>query len=65
MFRARLRTLGVQEYRIKFEANSSVFAGGIGGDAGRDWLLYGVGGSRTMHHAWVPYFDFLKSADFV
>ncbi|KAF8958910.1 guanine nucleotide binding protein, alpha subunit [Flammula alnicola] len=64
VIRARLRTLGVQEYRIKFEANSSVFAGGIGGDAGRDWLLYDVGGSRTMRHAWVPYFDNIQAIIF-
>ncbi|KAF8958804.1 guanine nucleotide binding protein, alpha subunit [Flammula alnicola] len=57
VIRARLRTLGVQEYRIKFEANSSVFAGGIGGDAGRDWLLYD-------RHAWVPYFDNIQAIIF-
>jgi len=64
--RARLRTLGVQEYRITFGTSASVFAGGpmqsffyflrilipalggVGGDGGKEWLLYDVGGSRTM-----------------
>jgi len=45
--RARLRTLGVQEYRVNFEPSTSIFSGGVGGDAGREWLLYDVGGSRT------------------
>jgi hypothetical protein len=63
--RARLRTLGVQEYRITFETSVTPFAGrlthsffifrilipvlgGLGGDGGKEWLLYDVGGSRTM-----------------
>ncbi|PCH43186.1 G-protein alpha subunit [Wolfiporia cocos MD-104 SS10] len=46
--RARLRTLGVQEYKIKFETGPA---------AGSDWCLYDVGGSRTQRAAWFPYFD--------
>ncbi|KZT64204.1 G-alpha-domain-containing protein [Daedalea quercina L-15889] len=46
--RARLRTMGVQEYNIKFE---------IGPAAGTEWLMYDVGGSRTQRAAWFPYFD--------
>lgn len=46
--RARLRTLGVQEYRINFEKGPA---------AGSEWCLYDVGGSRTQRAAWFPYFD--------
>ncbi|CCM04111.1 uncharacterized protein FIBRA_06271 [Fibroporia radiculosa] len=46
--RARLRTLGVQEYPIKFETGPAT---------GSDWILYDVGGSRTQRAAWFPYFD--------
>ncbi|KZT03259.1 G-protein alpha subunit [Laetiporus sulphureus 93-53] len=46
--RARLRTLGVQEYKIKFEKGPA---------AGSEWCLYDVGGSRTQRAAWFPYFD--------
>ncbi|KAI0944664.1 hypothetical protein AcW1_002324 [Taiwanofungus camphoratus] len=46
--RARLRTLGVQEHRIKFETGPA---------AGSEWCLYDVGGSRTQRAAWLPYFD--------
>ncbi|PPQ76441.1 hypothetical protein CVT26_012955 [Gymnopilus dilepis] len=64
--RARLRTTGVQEYRIQLEtANTTVFSGGIGGDAGKEWILYDVGGSRTMRHAWVPYFDNVQAIIFL
>ncbi|KAJ3505431.1 hypothetical protein NLJ89_g7420 [Agrocybe chaxingu] len=64
--RARLRTFGVQEYRISFEPqNTGIFAGGIGGDAGKEWLLYDVGGSRTVRHAWLPYFDNVQAIIFL
>ncbi|THH26385.1 hypothetical protein EUX98_g7798 [Antrodiella citrinella] len=46
--RARLRTLGVQEYHIHFDTGPA---------AGMDWVLYDVGGSRTQRAAWTPYFD--------
>ncbi|PCH43955.1 G-alpha-domain-containing protein [Wolfiporia cocos MD-104 SS10] len=54
--RARLRTMGVQEYRFKFER---------GPDAGRDWLLYDVGGARSSRHAWAPYFDDINAIIFL
>ncbi|GLB39465.1 putative G protein alpha subunit [Lyophyllum shimeji] len=64
--RARLRTLGVQEYKIQFEQNSSFLGNvGLGGDFGRDWILYDVGGSRTVRHAWVPYFEALNAIIFL
>ncbi|EIW56415.1 G-alpha-domain-containing protein [Trametes versicolor FP-101664 SS1] len=46
--RARLRTLGVQEHRIKFNKGPA---------AGSEWCIYDVGGSRTQRIAWYPYFD--------
>ncbi|KAI0772348.1 G-alpha-domain-containing protein [Trametes elegans] len=46
--RARLRTLGVQEHRIKFHKGPA---------AGSEWCIYDVGGSRTQRIAWYPYFD--------
>ncbi|KAI0633064.1 guanine nucleotide binding protein, alpha subunit [Trametes polyzona] len=46
--RARLRTLGVQEHRIKFNKGPA---------SGSEWCIYDVGGSRTQRMAWYPYFD--------
>ncbi|KAF9000823.1 G-protein alpha subunit [Cyathus striatus] len=82
--RARLRTLGVQEYRIQFEqpakennflpctsSSSSLLpvktnnAVSALQDFGKEWILYDVGGSRTMRHAWVPYFDNVNAIIFL
>jgi len=46
--RARLRTVGVQEHRLKFEGGPII---------GNEWAIYDVGGSRTSRAAWLPYFD--------
>ncbi|KAF9473675.1 G-alpha-domain-containing protein [Pholiota conissans] len=61
--RARLRTLGVQEYRIHFDGQ--VGHGAISNDMGQDWILYDVGGSRTIRHAWVPYFENIQAIIFL
>lgn len=56
--RARLRTLGVQEYKVKFEPQTG--KGSISNSIinfGNEWLLYDVGGSRTGRNAWIPYFE--------
>ncbi|KAF8644193.1 hypothetical protein AX16_008633 [Volvariella volvacea WC 439] len=66
--RARLRTLAVQEYRIQFEQNTStqlLSAVGLGGTQGGEWIIYDVGGSRTMRHAWVPFFDNVNAIIFL
>lgn len=66
--RARLRTLGVQEYKLEFPSNipNNTFAGGITGvDFGGDWRIYDVGGSRTARHAWLPYFDNVQTIIFL
>ncbi|KAJ7601881.1 guanine nucleotide-binding protein alpha subunit [Mycena polygramma] len=46
--RARLRTVGVQEWRIELEQSNAY---------GSEWVIYDVGGCRSVRHAWVPYFD--------
>ncbi|KAF8064289.1 guanine nucleotide binding protein, alpha subunit [Lyophyllum atratum] len=48
VIRARLRTLGVQEYRFIFDHGRTV---------GQEWRLYDVGGTRSSRAAWYPYFD--------
>ncbi|KAF9450753.1 G-alpha-domain-containing protein [Macrolepiota fuliginosa MF-IS2] len=48
VIRARLRTLGVQEYRFIFDHGRTV---------GQEWRLYDVGGTRSSRSAWYPYFD--------
>ncbi|RPD53456.1 G-alpha-domain-containing protein [Lentinus tigrinus ALCF2SS1-7] len=54
--RARLRTVGVQEYRLAME-NYERPVGATASDVSRDWMIYDVGGSRTSRAAWYPYFD--------
>ncbi|KAJ6447517.1 guanine nucleotide binding protein, alpha subunit [Mycena sanguinolenta] len=42
ILRARLKTLGVSEYRIKMTS------GGLTGNISRDWRIYDVGGHRSL-----------------
>lgn len=66
--RARLRTLGVQEYRIQFDHDTEgTFLRNVGRNmvSGSEWILYDVGGSRTMRHAWLPYFDNVNAIIFL
>ncbi|KAG9227202.1 hypothetical protein CCMSSC00406_0004259 [Pleurotus cornucopiae] len=58
--RARLRTVGVQEHRILFEQDPR-----LGHEFGREWLIYDVGGARTMRHAWLPFFDNVNAVIFL
>ncbi|KAJ3538840.1 hypothetical protein NMY22_g4998 [Coprinellus aureogranulatus] len=46
--KARLRTLGVQEYKFIFDHGRTV---------GQEWRIYDVGGTRSSRAAWYPYFD--------
>lgn len=68
IIRARLRTVGVQEYRIKFgpEPGSHIL-GNVGGTSvfGNEWIIYDVGGSRTLRHAWLPYFEGVNAIIFL
>ena len=46
--RARLRTVGVQEHVLTLES---------GPEPGREWIIYDVGGSRSLRAQWPAYFD--------
>ncbi|KIJ39014.1 hypothetical protein M422DRAFT_32883 [Sphaerobolus stellatus SS14] len=48
VLRARLKTVGVTEYRFTRETPNTM---------GADWRIYDVGGSRTQRAAWAPYFQ--------
>ncbi|KIK50115.1 hypothetical protein GYMLUDRAFT_51375 [Collybiopsis luxurians FD-317 M1] len=61
--RSRLRTLGVQEYRINVVDQSNTF--NKNGPSGREWILYDVGGSRTMRRAWIPFFEDVNAIIFL
>ncbi|KAK7055482.1 guanine nucleotide binding protein, alpha subunit [Favolaschia claudopus] len=45
IIRARLRTVGVQEYRVSSHS------------AGSEWRMYDVGGTRSSRAVWYSYFD--------
>lgn len=54
--RARLRTVGIQEHRLKFKHGP--FDNPKGKDAtGWEWRIFDVGGCRTSRAAWLPFFD--------
>ncbi|KAJ7910675.1 guanine nucleotide binding protein, alpha subunit [Mycena leptocephala] len=59
ILRARLKTLGVSEHRIK------MVSGGMTGSISRDWRIYDVGGHRSLVTAWAPYFDDMHSIIFL
>ncbi|KAJ6615740.1 guanine nucleotide binding protein, alpha subunit, partial [Mycena sp. CBHHK59/15] len=52
--RARLRTLRIVTTGSSLEAESF----------GSEWDIYDVGGSRSMRHAWLPYFDSVNAIIF-
>ncbi|EIN08840.1 G-alpha-domain-containing protein [Punctularia strigosozonata HHB-11173 SS5] len=56
ILRARIKTLGVSEYRFTLGTNGSV---------GRDWRVYDVGGHRSLVAAWVPFFDDMNAIIFL
>jgi len=53
VIRARLRTLGVQEYSFWVE------------QTGHEWLMYDVGGTRSSRAHWYPYFDDMNAIIFL
>jgi guanine nucleotide-binding protein subunit alpha len=53
VIRARLRTLGVQEYSFSVE------------QTGHEWLMYDVGGTRSSRAHWYPYFDDMNAIIFL
>ncbi|KIY68130.1 heterotrimeric G protein alpha subunit [Cylindrobasidium torrendii FP15055 ss-10] len=52
--RARLRTVGIQEYEVQFN-HSPVEVPLV--DGAWKWRIYDVGGCRTMRAAWLPFFE--------
>ncbi|KAF9804442.1 hypothetical protein IEO21_09402 [Rhodonia placenta] len=48
VLKARLKTVGVSEYRFEMEAGS---------EQGTQWRIIDVGGSRSQKETWVPFFD--------
>ncbi|KAI0088915.1 guanine nucleotide binding protein, alpha subunit [Irpex rosettiformis] len=58
VLRARIRTLGVQEYTIPFETSGESPPPHLGFSKRdwHEWKVYDVGGSRTSRAAWIPYF---------
>ncbi|KAI0065277.1 G-alpha-domain-containing protein [Artomyces pyxidatus] len=57
ILRARIKTLGVSEHRFTLKSSNNVL--------GRDWLVYDVGGHRSLRAAWVPYFDDMNAIIFL
>lgn len=56
VIRARLRTMGVQEHRIKMES---------GPYQGREWVIYDVGGARSQRAQWAKYFNAIHAIIFL
>jgi len=50
VLKARLKTVGVSEYRFELEAAA-------GRESGTEWQIIDVGGSRSQRATWVPFFD--------
>ncbi|KIY47327.1 G-alpha-domain-containing protein [Fistulina hepatica ATCC 64428] len=50
VLKARLKTVGVCEYKFEMEVNS-------GRDAAHEWRIVDVGGSRSQVSTWMPFFD--------
>ncbi|KAH7907599.1 guanine nucleotide binding protein, alpha subunit [Hygrophoropsis aurantiaca] len=67
--RARLRTFGVEEHRFLMENGTHGANSGLGysltSNAGSEWYVYDVGGSRNMRPQWVPYFDDVQAIIFL
>jgi len=58
VLRARLKTLGVTEYR--FTIKDRGLAGSL-----REWRVFDVGGQRSLRAAWAPYFDDMNAILFL
>ncbi|TEB19206.1 G-alpha-domain-containing protein [Coprinellus micaceus] len=50
VLKARLKTVGVSEYKFEMEVSA-------GRDSGTEWRIVDVGGSRSQRPTWVPFFD--------
>jgi len=61
VLRARLKTLGVSEYRFQVKDDYSI---GFGSST-REWRVYDVGGHRSLRAAWAPFFDDMSAILFL
>ncbi|KAK1229921.1 hypothetical protein PQX77_007020 [Marasmius sp. AFHP31] len=52
--RARLRTVGIQEYKVTFNNTGRDITRG---DSSWEWRIFDVGGCRTVRAAWLPFFE--------
>ncbi|KAF4616850.1 hypothetical protein D9613_008685 [Agrocybe pediades] len=50
VLKARLKTVGVSEYKFQMEVSA-------GHDSGTEWRIVDVGGSRSQRPTWAPFFD--------
>ncbi|KAF8710250.1 G protein alpha subunit, partial [Rhizoctonia solani] len=48
ILRARIKTVGVQEHRVRFDH---------GPGKGMEWIIYDVGGARSQRLRWAAYFE--------
>ncbi|KAK7685365.1 hypothetical protein QCA50_011730 [Cerrena zonata] len=70
--RARLRTMGVQEYHFRPDNSSNVKNNGPtiirqrkDSYLGREWILYDVGGCRASRQVWPPFFEHINAIIFL
>jgi len=56
ILKARLKTLGVSEHHFNLKAGNMV---------PQSWVVYDVGGARSLRAAWVPYFDDMDAIIFL
>lgn len=61
ILKARLRTIGVEEHPLVMEPGGQPSAA----EVGQTWLFYDVGGARSEHAAWAPYFDDVNAMIFL
>ncbi|THU91951.1 G-alpha-domain-containing protein [Dendrothele bispora CBS 962.96] len=57
ILRARLKTLGVSEHRVKVQTGAS--------NRPDDWRVFDVGGHRSLVTSWAPYFDNMDAIIFL
>ncbi|CAE7226270.1 unnamed protein product, partial [Rhizoctonia solani] len=56
ILRARIKTVGVQEHRVRFDR---------GPDKNVEWIIYDVGGARSQRLRWAPYFQTVNAIIFL
>ncbi|CAE6421125.1 unnamed protein product [Rhizoctonia solani] len=56
ILRARIKTVGVQEHRVRFDR---------GPDKGLEWIIYDVGGARSQRLRWAGYFQDVNAIIFL